>query len=46
MISSELGSRGLNFYRPVDCIIEYDMAENIVSFINRSGRTARNDNYG
>jgi superfamily II DNA/RNA helicase len=26
LICSELGSRGLDFSLPVDCIVEYDMA--------------------
>ena len=46
LVSSELGARGHDFKLPVDCIIEHDMAENVVSFINRAGRTARNGLQG
>lgn len=46
LVSSELGSRGLDFSLPVDCIIEYNLAENITHFINRVGRTARNGKHG
>lgn len=43
LISTDLGSRGLDFSKPIHTVIEYDLAENIVNFINRAGRTARNN---
>ena len=43
LISTDLGSRGLDFTKPIYTVIEFDMAENIVNFINRAGRTARNN---
>jgi ATP-dependent RNA helicase RhlE len=46
LISSDLASRGLDFMLPVDAIVEFDMAENIVNFLNRAGRCARNDLSG
>lgn len=46
LVSTDLGSRGLDFTLPVHYIIEYDMAENITGFINRVGRTGRNNVKG
>lgn len=45
-MSSDLGSRGLDFQLPVDAVIELDMAENVTNFINRAGRTGRNGRPG
>ncbi len=42
LISTDLGSRGLDFKIPVNLIIEYEMAENVTGFLNRVGRTGRN----
>lgn len=42
LVSTDLGSRGLDFTMPIHTVVEYDLAENIVNFINRAGRTARN----
>jgi superfamily II DNA/RNA helicase len=43
LVSTDLGSRGLDFPKPLHTVIEYDLSENIVNFINRAGRTARNE---
>lgn len=43
LVSTDLGSRGLDFTKPIHTVIEFDLAENIVNFINRAGRTARNE---
>lgn len=42
LISTDLGSRGLDFGKPINLIIEYEMADNITVFMNRVGRTGRN----
>ena len=46
LVSTDLGSRGLDFTVPVNLIIEYEMAENVTGFINRVGRTGRNNVKG
>lgn len=39
MVATNLASRGLDLN--VDLIIEYNMATNVVDYMNRAGRTAR-----
>jgi len=45
LICTDLASRGLDF-PDVERVIQYDFAQNVVDYLHRAGRTARNGRGG